>query len=99
MILRSFLEEVGLLRARIEKLGEVSAGDKSMVDALLPAVAATDGGVSAMVEAAKEGREATPTMTARRGRAQYVEHGGTGHVDPGAASVVILLETLAEIAT
>ena len=41
------------------------------------------------------GRDRTRDLSARRGRAQYVENGGRGHVDPGAVSVVIILETLA----
>lgn len=82
---------------RICDLGEVIPGDKSMVDALSPAVMATGDGLAAMIAAAAAGRDGTRDMTARRGRAQYVEDGGRGHIDPGAASVVILLETLAEV--
>ena len=47
------------------------------------------------VDAAVAGRDRTRDLSARRGRAQYVENGGRGHVDPGAVSVVIILETLA----
>ncbi len=90
---------LNLVRAceRICDLGDVKQGDKSMVDALSPAVAAQDNGLPAMVAAATEGRDATIEMAARRGRAQYVENAGRGHMDPGAASVVIILETLAEV--
>lgn len=80
---------------RICDLGDVKPGDKSMVDALAPAVTALKAkGLSAAIDAAITGRDATKEMVARRGRAQYVEHGGKGHVDPGAVSVVIFLETL-----
>ena len=83
--------------ARICDLGEVSVGDKSMVDALAPAVAAlNDGDLNAAITAARQGRDSTLPLVARRGRAQYVENGGKGHLDPGAVSVVIFLETLAE---
>lgn len=82
---------------RICDLGEVAPGDKSMVDALAPAVAAQGGGLAAMIEAAAAGRDGTKDLKARRGRAQYVEDGGRGHVDPGAVSVVMFLETLAEV--
>ena len=80
---------------RICDLGEVAASDKSMVDALAPAVAALKvTGLDGAIDAAAKGRDATVDMVARRGRAQYVENGGKGHVDPGAVSVVIFLETL-----
>lgn len=90
----------GLAKAcnRICDLGDVAPGDKSMVDALAPAVAAlADGNLDAAIKAAKDGRDGTKALGARRGRAQYVEDGGRGHVDPGAVSVVIFLETLAEV--
>lgn len=80
---------------RICDLGEVATGDKSMVDALAPAVDALKmSGLAGGIDAAAAGRDATVDMIARRGRAQYVENGGKGHVDPGAVSVVIFLETL-----
>lgn len=90
----------GLAKAceRICDLGEVGTGDKSMVDALAPAVATLEnGGLDAAIAAAQAGRDKTTDMAARRGRAQYVENGGRGHTDPGATSVVMLLETLAEV--
>lgn len=83
--------------ARICDLGDVSPGDKSMIDALHPALAALSDGPQAAARAAAQGRDATKDMAARRGRAQYVENKGQGHLDPGAASVVIILETLAEV--
>ena len=92
--------KAGLSKAcdRICDLGEVSVGDKSMVDALSPAIDALDGGtLGAAVAAAKTGRDLTKDLSARRGRAQYVENGGRGHLDPGAVSVAIILETLEEV--
>lgn len=84
--------------ARICDLGEVEVGDKSMVDALAPAVAALgQGDLTKAIAAAAVGRDSTKVLVARRGRAQYVEEGGKGHIDPGAVSIVIFLETLLEI--
>tara|TARA_R110002020_G_scaffold5841_1_gene23939 strand:+ start:5729 stop:6274 length:546 start_codon:yes stop_codon:yes gene_type:complete len=88
----------GLRKAcdRIMDLGQVNVGDKSMVDALDPAVTALETGtLQDAIAAAAAGRDGTRELSARRGRAQYVENGGQGHVDPGAVSVVIILETLA----
>ena len=91
----------GLSRAcaRICDLGEVAVGDKSMVDALSPAIdALASGDLEAAIAAAKVGRDGTKDLSARRGRAQYVENGGRGHLDPGAVSVVHFLEVLREVA-
>ncbi|MDC6454373.1 DAK2 domain-containing protein [Planktomarina temperata] len=83
---------------RICDLGEVKVGDKSMVDALAPAVAALgSSSLSDAIEAAAKGRDSTKPLVARRGRSQYVEDGGKGHIDPGSVSVVIFLETLAQV--
>ena len=83
--------------ARICDLGEVGPGDKSMVDSLAPAAGALAEGKSLAeaVSAAEEGRDATREMRARCGRAQHVEGGGVGHLDPGAVSLAMILETLA----
>ncbi|WP_299949926.1 dihydroxyacetone kinase subunit L [uncultured Ruegeria sp.] len=92
--------QAGLAKAceRICDLGEVAQGDKSMVDALAPANDAfATGDLEAAITAARAGRDATKDLCARRGRAQYVENGGRGHLDPGAVSVVIFLETLQEV--
>jgi phosphoenolpyruvate---glycerone phosphotransferase subunit DhaL len=83
---------------RICDLGEVKVGDKSMIDALAPAVTALQSAdLAAAIEAAAAGRDSTMPLIARRGRSQYVEEGGKGHVDPGSVSVVIFLETLSEV--
>lgn len=83
--------------ARICDLGEVQPGDKSMIDALAPAVEALQGGdLAAAIAAAAAGRDSTRALVARRGRSQYVEDGGRGHIDPGSVSVVIFLEILAQ---
>ena len=82
--------------AQIAKLGMAKRGDKTMLDALIPAAeaaGAVQGGdtTRAAAEAARQGAEATAAMTARRGRARYVENGGVGHRDAGARSVAEIL--------
>ena len=86
---------------QISRLGMAKRGDKTMLDALIPAAeaasAAPDGDAAqAAAEAARRGAEETFGMTARRGRARYVENGGVGHGDAGARSVA---EILSEYAT
>ena len=89
--------ELALAETRICDLGQVKPGDKSMIDALSPAVAALkEGDLDAAILAARQGCEATIALEARRGRAQYVEGKGRGHQDPGATSIVILFEDLRE---
>ncbi len=94
--------------AAIRKLGAARDGDKTMVDALAPAVAAlnaaaADGtplldALSAMVEAARAGAEATIPMQASKGRASYLGPRSIGHLDPGAASSVLILTALRDTA-
>ncbi|WP_243792511.1 dihydroxyacetone kinase subunit DhaL [Saccharopolyspora gloriosae] len=86
--------------------GKAVAGDKTMVDALIPAVdaakaAAADGAAPARVlalaaEAAHAGAEATEPLVARKGRASYLGDRSAGHVDPGARSTALLLSAFAE---
>ncbi len=87
---------LGRALERIQDLGQAEPGDKSMVDALAPAVEVLrqKGGLEAALAAAEKGRDATVPMKARRGRARYVEHAGEGHVDPGATSVCLILAGL-----
>lgn len=75
--------------AKISMIGGASVGDKTMLDALVPASQAQDASVAA--EAARTGLEATRPLAARRGRARYVEGAGVGHLDPGAISVAEIL--------
>lgn len=82
---------------RVARVGKARAGDKSMLDALLPAGAAfKQGGFAAAARAASDGAAATIPMAAQRGRARYVENGGAGQIDPGAVSIALLVEVLAE---
>jgi dihydroxyacetone kinase-like protein len=93
-----------VLRAALDGVvarGKAEAGDKTMYDALAPAVealdAALDAGQSlhdalqAAVHAAEKGRDATIPMVARKGRASYLGERSAGHQDPGATSVTMLL--------
>ena len=97
------------LRAGLVELvrrGSSESGDKTMFDALDPAVAAlrkaADDGAglgpatAAAAAAAVTGREATAPMLARKGRASYLGERSIGHVDPGAASATMLVIALVE---
>ncbi|MEJ3658714.1 dihydroxyacetone kinase subunit DhaL [Actinomycetes bacterium KLBMP 9759] len=84
--------------------GKAEAGDKTMYDALAPAVDAYDaalgGGelaeaLQAAADAAAAGRDATTPLQARKGRASYLGERSVGHQDPGATSATILIETAA----
>ena len=89
----------------IKQRGKAEVGDKTIVDALEPAVeaakeASTSGGGAgevfrAAAEAAAEGAEATVPLTARRGRASYLGPRSAGHMDPGARSTYLLLDAAA----
>ena len=86
--------------------GKAEAGDKTMFDALAPAVDALDAAVSAgsplaeatqaAADAAAAGRDATAPLQARKGRASYLGERSVGHIDPGSASTALLLQALAE---
>ena len=96
------------LRAALEGIqarGKAVAGDATMVDALLPAIAAaeaTEGDVAAVLtaaaEAADRGAESTVDMVPRKGRASYLGERAVGHMDPGARSTALLLHAFAEVA-
>jgi len=86
--------------------GKATAGDKTMLDALLPAVdaltsALADGrpfaaALHAAADAAEQGRDATVAMLARRGRASYLGERSVGHQDPGATSMAMLFRSAVE---
>jgi phosphoenolpyruvate---glycerone phosphotransferase subunit DhaL len=99
---------LAVLRAGVEGIvarGKAGRGDKTMYDALAPALdafeqslaAGDDVGTAARAaaDAAAEGRDATEPMLARKGRASYLGERSVGHIDPGAASSALLLEALA----
>jgi dihydroxyacetone kinase-like protein len=97
-----------MLRAALDGVvqrGKASPGDKTMLDALGPAVEALESAVAdgqplaealdAAVRAAEEGRANTIPMVARKGRASYLGERSAGHQDPGATSVTLLLAAAA----
>ncbi|QZY50899.1 dihydroxyacetone kinase subunit DhaL [Leucobacter tenebrionis] len=107
------LDAAGLgaaLRAGYEGIlqrGKAEPGDKTMIDAMLPALDAYDAAagsgsladaLTAASAAAAEGRDATEPLVARKGRASYLGDRSAGHIDPGSASTALLFEALAAAA-
>lgn len=106
------LDAAGLgaaLRAGLDGVvqrGKAEAGDKTMFDALSPALDAYDAAVASggspadavrdAFAAAQAGRDATQPMVARKGRASYLGERSAGHLDPGATSTALLFQALAE---
>jgi dihydroxyacetone kinase-like protein len=81
----------------VRQRGKAEAGDKTMLDALLPALEAMrNGGLDAAVAAAESGMLATIPMQARKGRASYLGARSIGHQDPGATSAWLMIKTAAE---
>ena len=96
------------LRAGVEGVvqrGRAEAGDKTMFDALAPALDALDAALAAgsglaaaladATVAAEKGRDTTESMVARKGRASYLGQRSVGHVDPGATSAAMLIAAAA----
>ncbi|MFF8780418.1 dihydroxyacetone kinase subunit DhaL [Streptomyces sp. NPDC015140] len=79
-------------------LGGAAPGDKTMIDALVPAVDALGESFAAARTAAEEGAEATTPLQARKGRASYLGERSIGHQDPGATSAALLVAALQEAA-
>lgn len=100
---------VRALRAAVEGIkarGQADLGDKTLLDALVPATdtleaeiaagsSAADA-VAAMAKTARDAAEATKTMQAMRGRAAYTGERSIGSVDAGAMAIAVLLEALSE---
>lgn len=82
---------------RISQVGGASKGDRTMIDALEPALEALPDGIAAAAKAARAGATATAAIgRAKAGRASYVpEENLIGHNDPGAEAVALLFEGLA----
>jgi phosphoenolpyruvate---glycerone phosphotransferase subunit DhaL len=86
--------------------GKATIGDKTMVDALQPAIKAykhsiesgetLDQALSKASSAAEEGLKSTVPLVARKGRASYLGERSAGHPDPGATSTVLLFRSAAE---
>jgi dihydroxyacetone kinase-like protein len=79
-------------------LGGAAPGDKTMIDALVPAVDALGDSFAAALAAAEQGAEATTPLQARKGRASYLGERSIGHQDPGATSAALLIAGLSEAA-
>lgn len=101
---------VTLFQAGVEGLqqrGKAALGDKTMMDAWLPAVGAmrdaleAGSGLAEILErgaaAAEAGMQATITMQARKGRGSYLGERSVGHQDPGATATYLLLKAAAEV--
>jgi phosphoenolpyruvate---glycerone phosphotransferase subunit DhaL len=90
--------------AGVVELGAAEPGDKTMVDALAPAIVALraaleegqplDAAVAAAADAADAGARATVPMQARKGRASYLGERSVGHQDPGATSTAVIVRAL-----
>ena len=96
------------LRAGVEGVvqrGRAESGDKTMYDALAPALEALDAALASGADlskalsdaavAAQSGRDATESMVARKGRASYLGQRSVGHQDPGATSSAMLIAAAA----
>ncbi|MFI6642943.1 dihydroxyacetone kinase subunit DhaL [Streptomyces sp. NPDC050504] len=82
----------------VAQLGGAQAGDKTMLDALLPAVDALGASFAEAAAAAESGAVATVPLQARKGRASYLGERSIGHQDPGATSAALLIGALAAAA-
>ncbi len=103
-------EEFGALLERglsgVIQRGKAAPGDKTMIDALQPAVEvyrkALQGGESLAdalkkaAESARDGTKATIPLVAKKGRASYLGERSAGHQDPGATSTALLFQAAAE---
>ena len=83
---------------RVSEVGGAQVGDRTMIDALAPALQALPSGIGAAATAARKGADSTALIhRARAGRAAYVpEENLKGHNDPGAEAVALLFDALAK---
>jgi dihydroxyacetone kinase-like protein len=88
----------------VTALGKAAARDKTMLDALVPALEALRGAgahlsaserLAVAAAGAETGARATIPLVARKGRASYLGERSSGHLDPGAASAALLVRSLA----
>ena len=87
----------------VQLRGKAEKGEKTMLDAMIPALEAMRAAgtadakamLAAGLKAAKEGVEYTKTIIATKGRASYLGERSIGHQDPGATSFTVMLETVA----
>ena len=93
--------------AGVQSRGKAEAGDKTMMDALLPGAAALRAALgeglafgpalARAADAAEQGAEDTIPLVARKGRASYLGERSAGHKDPGATSSALLLRCAADV--
>jgi dihydroxyacetone kinase-like protein len=98
------VEVLAAALASVKDLGTATVGDKTMVDALEPAVdrlrarladgASIDQALDDAAGAAESGMRATIPLQARKGRASYLGERSVGHQDPGATSTALILRAL-----
>ncbi|MEU8513762.1 dihydroxyacetone kinase subunit DhaL [Kitasatospora sp. NPDC048722] len=91
----------------VRALGKAEPGDKTIVDAYTPAVAAfrtaaaagagLPEAAAAAADAAEQGARDTTPLQARKGRASYLGERSKGHQDPGATSTALIFRTLADV--
>jgi dihydroxyacetone kinase-like protein len=103
---KAWLEALRAAVSGVQARGKAEAGDKTMLDALMPArdalaeaVGEGAGFAEALrrsMEAGEAGAKATIPLVARKGRASYLGERSAGHQDPGATSSYLLLKTAAE---
>jgi dihydroxyacetone kinase-like protein len=95
-------EAVTAFGAAIEAVkarGKAQAGDKTMLDVLIPvhAAAAEGADFATLRRVASQAAEATIAMQAKRGRASFLGERSIGHMDPGARSSQLLVEAVCEV--
>jgi dihydroxyacetone kinase-like protein len=93
----------------VQARGKAEPGDKTMVDALVPAVQALNAAAASGLSlgealrqaalAAEQGMKATVPLVARKGRASYLGERSAGHRDPGATSAWLLIRAAVEALT
>lgn len=102
----NMVEVITAMARGVQDRGKAERGDKTMVDAWLPAAeamseAAASGAalgqcLDAAAKAAAEGAESTKAMRASKGRAARLGDRSLGHIDPGAASTAMIIRTIAD---
>ena len=102
---KTFGDAIEAMAEGIQKRGKAEAGDKTMLDAWLPAAEASVAGkhrlplnelLLAIKEAAEKGAQSTIGMQAKKGRSAKLGKRSVGHMDAGAASTAIILAAMAE---
>jgi len=106
---RELVQVLAAALASVKDLGTAAVGDKTMVDALEPAVdtlrarltegASIDDALDAAAGAAEAGMRATVPLQARKGRASYLGERSVGHQDPGATSTALIIRALQRAVT